>query len=378
MIGMFLPAMMLRDYGAWGWVVFVIPNVLGAAALGYVLGNADKSKAMVARHGDMCLRFSQVTVAYHLFVIGWLYGRLLGWGFVGIVIIAAIAYGLLSRREWWGWGIVRAAVLLMMVSVVLGLVAAFLPGAWAGVWPGVFTDGSPTRLTRADLLWFIPSAIIGFALCPYLDLTFHRARQALCPRAGRAGFAIGFGVFFLLLMLFSLAYGGLLAPLISDSGQAELPWSWQIVLGVHLTLQAAFTIAVHGREIAARQKAGPMGGMLMVAGVCLVLGLLASTAPTAGAQELSGGEIAYRIFLLAYGLIFPAYVWLCVIPTWGNIPSRRKVIVWVAAVGIAFPMAYAGFIAGHSFWIAISLAVLAFARICLELSPPKDATIRVS
>ena len=35
-IGMVFPALLLRDYGLYGWFVFATPNVLGAAAMGLV------------------------------------------------------------------------------------------------------------------------------------------------------------------------------------------------------------------------------------------------------------------------------------------------------------------------------------------------------
>ena len=42
-IGMFLPVLLVRDYGVWGWIVFAVPNVLGAAAMGWVLRSAEVS-----------------------------------------------------------------------------------------------------------------------------------------------------------------------------------------------------------------------------------------------------------------------------------------------------------------------------------------------
>ncbi|MBV8780683.1 MAG: hypothetical protein JO353_04735, partial [Phycisphaerae bacterium] len=36
-IGMYLPVLLVRDYGFWGWVVFAIPNVVGAAAMGWTI-----------------------------------------------------------------------------------------------------------------------------------------------------------------------------------------------------------------------------------------------------------------------------------------------------------------------------------------------------
>src|SRR6266404_3216610 len=36
-IGMFLPVLLVRDYGLWGWIVFAVPNMIGAAAMGWVM-----------------------------------------------------------------------------------------------------------------------------------------------------------------------------------------------------------------------------------------------------------------------------------------------------------------------------------------------------
>ena len=76
-IALFFPIMLLRDYGLWGWVAFAVPNVFGAAAMGTVL-TAQSSRHLVAQHRDLCLRFSEVTIALHAFVLGWLYTRLFG------------------------------------------------------------------------------------------------------------------------------------------------------------------------------------------------------------------------------------------------------------------------------------------------------------
>jgi len=62
-------------------------------------------------------------------------------------------------------------------------------------------------------LLIAPVCLFGFLLCPYLDLTFHRARQATAPRAGAIAFALGFAGPFLLMIVFTLWYARLLAPL---------------------------------------------------------------------------------------------------------------------------------------------------------------------
>src|SRR5689334_7134755 len=67
-IGMFLPVLLVRDYGIWGFVVFAVPNILGAAAFGWLLRD-DISVALVARHAIAMRWFSAVTIAYHAFFV---------------------------------------------------------------------------------------------------------------------------------------------------------------------------------------------------------------------------------------------------------------------------------------------------------------------
>ena len=42
-IGMFLPVLLLRDLGLGGFLVFAIPNILGAAAMGWLLRDVSKA-----------------------------------------------------------------------------------------------------------------------------------------------------------------------------------------------------------------------------------------------------------------------------------------------------------------------------------------------
>ncbi len=65
---MFLPALLLRDYGWWGFVVFAVPNVVGAAAMGWVL-RPGASEAILARHRPMCEAFSLATIAFQAYFI---------------------------------------------------------------------------------------------------------------------------------------------------------------------------------------------------------------------------------------------------------------------------------------------------------------------
>ena len=74
-------------------------------------------------------------------------------------------------------------------------------------------------------------------------------------------------------------------------------------------------------------------------------------------------------FLIFYGLVFPAYVGLCMIPTWRPVSGRVKVGIWAVAVLTGAPAAYGGFVAGKSEWIIASMIILVAARVVAELMP---------
>src|ERR1043165_610938 len=70
-IGMFLPVLLVRDYGIWGFVVFAVPNVVGAAAMGWVLRDGA-SERIVARHLRALRYFSIVTIVFQIHFAIWL------------------------------------------------------------------------------------------------------------------------------------------------------------------------------------------------------------------------------------------------------------------------------------------------------------------
>src|ERR1700683_4886784 len=77
-IGMFLPVLLVRDYGVWAFVVFAVPNVIGAAAMAWVLPDADASRRWVEKPSGAVRWFSTVTVFFHLFFVVWIGPSLLG------------------------------------------------------------------------------------------------------------------------------------------------------------------------------------------------------------------------------------------------------------------------------------------------------------
>jgi hypothetical protein len=92
---MFLPVLLVRDFGLGGFVVFAIPNILGAAGMGWVLRHEGASERLLVRHLAACFWFSRITVAFQFFFLGWM---LTSMGFpldaIGGVILVVIVLGL--------------------------------------------------------------------------------------------------------------------------------------------------------------------------------------------------------------------------------------------------------------------------------------------
>jgi hypothetical protein len=93
---------------------------------------------------------------------------------------------------------------------------------------------------------------------------------------------------------------------------------------------------------------------------------------------LSAGEIIYRLFMSFYGLVFPAYVWLCMIPTRNESgtqpPSRAKLTILFASIAFAAPFYWMGFIERQTWYLAPGLAIVLFARLLLPRSAPRQPT----
>ena len=370
-IGMFLPVLLVRDYGIWGFVVFAVPNVLGAGAMGWVLRHRGASEAIVERHWPAIAWFSRVTIAFQCVFLCWLIVSVVGpqsTGRSGYAYAAVFAPAVVAMFcMLWATSSGRSMRLVRTASIVL-----LLGSAMAAV--VLLMDPEPASLyvpMAADmfgLAWFAPVCMFGFLACPYLDITLHRARQSAPGAGGTAAFTIGFGVLFLAMMLFTLGY----ASRVLESR----PWFAFVLAGpagvailIHIMAQLSFTIGVHGRELKRlpdRAYARRATNTAIVA-VSLVL-VFTLEATHAG---LSYGEILYRCFMSFYGLVFPAYVWLVMIPTGdghsglGGENGRRKLFIWAFTVGVAATMFWMGFIERSEVWLAPGLAIVLCARFVL-------------
>ena len=358
-IGMLFPVLLVRDFGLWGWVVFAAPNAVGAAAMGWVLRRPEDAAALRARHAAAVRGFTDVTLAFHVLVLLWI-----GFRLFGPAAFAALAAPVLilpaARRALWGAWLPVVAVGVALLSWGCFAYMGRLPGAWTGVTAGPLAPaGLPERLPVEALVAFGAAAAVGFACCPYLDATFLRARASTDVGTGRAAFTLGFLGVFLSMIVGTLLYAGLLIPAFAGE-EVTLSPVWRIVLGTHLLVQIAFTLACHLRE---RGELDPHARHLFVPATLVLLALGAvlfadhRVAWLAGTERPLGptvGEATYRLFLLAYGMVFPAYVWLCVLRR-GEL--TRGVLLRFAVVSVlATGLGVAGFLAGR--WPFLLAAVV--------------------
>lgn len=346
-IGMFFPLLLLRDFGWPGLVAFLVPNVLGCAGFGYVLNRASAERER-RRHGAACVVFSMVTLAYQVFFLSAVFGTMASmsgaassippsWIAGGSAIVIAIVVSGLGDR-WWPW------LATLAVAYSLSLWFRLDAGAVASL------PASGVRPV-GDLVATIPMLAFGFLLCPYLDLTFHRA---LDRSPSRHAFAV-FGVSFLAVILLGAAYFG--------GERLLLP----AVLG-HFAIQACFTMAAHVREI--RTAAWPAGRGLRQ------LAILAPAAVGIGlgsaADVILPFETIYLLFLGCYGVAFPGYVWLRMdlsgtgdrpldrlLKAVRSLPDAARGMPWayVAALAVATPPAVASVLGGPRWLLAVPVGV---------------------
>lgn len=358
-IGMFLPALLLRDMGWFGFAVFAVPNVLGAAAMGWVLKSRADSEVFVKTHPKAIWWFSVITIAFHVFWAIWVFRFLrmalpmsqnASYG----VIAAFIAFWLVSKRSSYFNRMPQLGTALWVLSFAV-LVATFvLPDL--GPVTSAFAEAHPSR---ADAFALAPISIFGFLLCPYLDITFHHARQQLeTKQRGRIGFTLGFGVMFALMIVLTTRY----APMLIDAMEGKIANATQTrwlgaVLLAHILFQWVFTVQIHLDRV----KSLPIEmvptyrvliGIGMLAGL---IGFFADKLPEHAG--LLGGEIVYRCFIGAYGLVFPCYMlYRVLLARNGNKPMSYNAM-WGAII-LATPMFWMGFIEGESIWLVTGMGIV--------------------
>jgi hypothetical protein len=351
-IGMFLPVILVSNFGNIAWFIFAIPNVVGAAAMGWTLATPGASERMVADHRTACVAFSAITLAFHAFFLYWLshtpFTALIPIRYAVIAVSIGVVCGIVSR-----W--IEAAGLLagwLVLAISLRVMARGFVHPIFGVATHIFDQ------TALPLIGLTVVCLFGFAFCPYLDVTFHRARQRTSPDQGKVAFGIGFGAVFFTMIVLTLMYVGDFAfdttPLDRfGSFGAQLLITW---VAFHIASQAGFTFATHIGALP-RPKASDLP-IWIGAGLLVWLAIFALrqdvwfSVKQIGLQMLSG-ELMYLLFMSFYGLVFPSYVWMFIVPLNGQTVPRtsRSIGVWLIAMAIAAPLFWIGFVNLQMLWL---------------------------
>jgi hypothetical protein len=356
-IGMFLPVILVRDYGVWAWVIFAIPNVIGAAAMGWVLKDHD-SQAIVAAHGLAIKAFSLATAAFQLFFALWMFEDHGATGSVWATILLALVVLRASRRE---QDVVSIAGIVFMASLVTVLFGALQNGLGMPA-PATVKEGNVL-----DLVALTPVCFLGFLLCPYLDVTFHRARQQLVDHQAKAAFSIGFGFFFLLMIVYTLLYARLFQYRASGALIAGVIGHWIVQLGL--------TAGLHWHGLPRQGERDPQPVVWGRIAVSVLIATSAWVATVAGSHPIEG-ETIYRCFMGFYGLVFPAYVWLCMVPGRGaRLPTHRQWSIAGGTVLVALPFYWLGFVQGKMIWLLPGVAIVLLARLLIKPSHLPDISL---
>ena len=335
-IGMFLPVLLIRDYGHWAWWVFAIPNIVGAAAMGWVVRSREQSVDYVRNHETAVRVFSLVTITFQFFFVFWMVRQLAG-PYVTILGLVAAGGGAFAVRRF----VSSICVLALLVSTTLWLLA------------GSNLSYPPSSPPTLNLLWLTLSCLAGFLTCPYLDLTFHRARQQCSTSTeSKWAFALGFGLFFAAMIVFTLLYA---TNLLNNATLARY-------VGIHMALQAGLTIALHWHVLEALPPLTDWRKLFNVLPVMVAMALgLSTVAPS--------GETTYRLFMSFYALVFPAYVIIHL-----KAGQRKHWYLLIATLAVAGPMFYAAFIAGYMIWLLPGTATLLVAYIAADVIRQRPAT----
>lgn len=350
---MFLPVLLVHDFGFAGWLVFAIPNVIGAAAMAWLLRDGEQSRKIVQQHRIACTVFSIVTILFHLYFLAWVVMRIANPLIAILAIPLAALIWMLARSD-------RASVRTAMAIYVLSLLAFFCIIAFLGI-PTSNRQQLPLAFGQHGVAWLLPVCCLGFFTCPYLDLTFHRARQTNGRDGARLAFGLGFCVFFLLMILFTLCYAGPIYKHVFSGGVNDLA-IW-LVAG-HMTIQSAFTIAAHAREICPVESIHPTRIFVYGGFALIFFGVFAGLLIFSPEYGVDG----YLFFMAFYALVVPAY--LCC-----QMITRRPVgLFFSIPMILAMPFYYLGFFQNQTIYLLPGVAIVLIAACLARYSGSRAAS----
>lgn len=324
-IGMYLPVVLWDHYGWPAVLAFAIPNIIGVVLFAFGVGTVSRSRALIAGHTSAMLWFSLITIAFHVYFLSALWGyEFPGFWWPGamlvplpIVALAWMARGLSDRL------LVRIAGSVYVLAGCLVTLAGVIHS----------TSGAPMREAvwasrePSGVVFLAPVFIIGFLLCPQLDLTFHRALSAVGGRAAAKTTFVLFGVVFAFMLVCTFLY-------------SLIGFLWPIVL--HILIQSWFTMTVHFKEIDVRRETA--AGRAVGAKMWPVLILSWALAPLP--------IIDYRWWFIFTGLVFPAYVVLMMVRPRLGWPAAHQLVL-AAVILLLLPFDALGFLKGGWEWLTL-------------------------
>ncbi|MEM9082492.1 MAG: hypothetical protein AAGB34_02770, partial [Planctomycetota bacterium] len=213
-IGMWFPVYLVRDFGWPGWVVFAIPNCLGAMSVGFVLANPDRLRRFRRNNREAIIAFGFITILFQLFLVSYL---TLGSPVVALPVFVVIDDSVLFSFATLFFLLV---VLFAMCLVIYGrpmlgsrthertrprfrkylllaagcILASGIVVALAN--ESLTMPNNTGDRTRSELLYAAFPIVLGFLTCPYLDPSFLRLRGIMRGKSGTRAFAMSFGCLF--------------------------------------------------------------------------------------------------------------------------------------------------------------------------------------
>ena len=357
-IGMWLPMIVIGRWGWSGFWVFAVPNVLGCAAMGYIVGSKAKSQQLVDTHRGPMRWFSMFTIGFQLF---WLTAVLafmgLDWTWLVLAPIGVLLLGAMAAM------MPSACWLMFSYAIFIAIVVNF---GFIGI--DVLEHVPDRGISPGIELWGVaPLITLGFLFSPYLDLTFHRARQETpCKNS----FAI-FGATFFIVLLFVCA--------------AWIEQALAILLALWLS-QLIFTVGAHLRELRSTGQSGGWGSNRTLVTVAFLPAALAWIMLGLGYGQselfLTSGKGSpmlvemYLRFIAFYALIVPAWVMAFMGPRRPASRTRTAMVVLVITLLVALPMAELGMIHSTTWtttWWAIPAVVIVM-LVALLLPRPAEHT----
>jgi hypothetical protein len=266
------------------------------------------------------------------------------------------------------WAIVRTDRQSLRVAIgvyVISLLVFAFFIAKTGL-PRWYLLQAPLAFGQHGVAWLFPVCCLGFLTCPYFDLTFHAARQATNKNGAKIAFGFGFGLFFLLMILFTLWYAGPIYEHLFGDFRLITP-----IIVAHMILQSALTVAAHTRTIYPahfttndmRKPRWVMELILILMLVALLDFLLIVTIDEAGL-----GVNGYLFFMSFYALIAPAY-FCCHVFT-----HRGPGWLFTIPVIVAAPFYYLGFFQNQTIYLLPGVAIVLISAVIARYSGSSAAS----